>query len=92
MLLSKLVLVKPVHSTVHLKVDRCYSRSISPAPWLPLILNLFSFTFSPSSTWAFCIAIGKNHHLTGALIVIALPLKNSTLKTRQSLSNKKELL
>ena len=38
------------------------------------------------------ISIGKNHHLTGALIVIALPFKTSTLKTQQSLSNKKELL
>ncbi len=37
----------------------------------------------------FCISIGKNHHLTGALIVIALPFKTSTLKTQQSLSNKK---
>ncbi|EXE51628.1 hypothetical protein J576_0921 [Acinetobacter sp. 766875] len=30
----------------------------------------------------FYISIGKNHHLTGALIVIALAIKTSTLKAQ----------
>ncbi len=71
-------------------MDGCNPWPISPVTRLPLILkSILASHLAQVQLGFFCISIGKNHHLMGALIVIALAIKTSTLKTQQSLSNKK---